>query len=220
MRRSTFRRPKRARAVAGLFDITGVGVVSLGSKTLTITNNVGPFDGVIQDGGIAGGTGGSVTIANGGLATFSGVNTYTGLTTINAGGELDLVCCGSIATSKAVINNGIFDISGLSGPATSIASLSGASTGIVNLGSNTLIITNANGTFAGIIQDGGAGGGLAITGGKEILTGANTYAGSTVITGAHAGGGRLDHRVERHDGECGRHAIGHRPGRSANDDDQ
>jgi autotransporter-associated beta strand protein len=171
-------------SIGGLFDLTGVGVVSVGSKTLTITNNVGPFDGVIQDGGIAGGTGGSVTIANGGLASFSGVNTYTGLTTINAGGELDLICCGSIATSKAVINNGIFDISGLSGPTTSIMSLSGASTGIVNLGSNTLVITNANGTFAGVIQDGGAGGGLAITGGKEILTGASTYSGSTVITGA------------------------------------
>ena len=171
-------------SIGGLFDPTGVGVVSLGSKTLTITNNVGPFDGVIQDGGIAGGTGGSVTIANGGLASFSGVNTYTGLTTINTGGELDLICCGSIATSKAVINNGIFDISGLSGPATSIASLSGASTGIVNLGSNTLVITNANGTFAGVIQDSGAGGGFAITGGKEVLTGANSYTGSTVVTGA------------------------------------
>ena len=63
-------------------------------------------------------------------------------------------------------------------------SFSGASTGIVNLGANTLTITNANGTFAGVIQDGGAGGGLAITGGKEILTGANTYTGSTVVTGA------------------------------------
>ena len=68
--------------------------------------------------------------------------------------------------------------------ATSIASFSGASTGIVNLGTNTLTITNANGTFAGVIQDSGAGGGLAITGGKEVLTGANSYTGSTVVTGA------------------------------------
>jgi hypothetical protein len=63
-------------------------------------------------------------------------------------------------------------------------SLSGASTGVVNLGANTLTITNANGTFAGVIQDGGAGGGLAITGGREILTGTSTYTGSTTITGA------------------------------------
>jgi autotransporter-associated beta strand protein len=170
-------------SVAGLFDPTGMGVVSLGAKTLTITNNVGPFNGVIQDGGIGGGTGGSLMIANGGLATFGGANTYTGLTAINNGGELDLVGNGSIAHSKAVINNGIFDITGVTGGGTSIASLSGANTGVVNLGINTLTITNANGTFAGVIQDSGTGS-LAITGGKEILTGINTYTGSTTITGA------------------------------------
>jgi autotransporter-associated beta strand protein len=170
-------------SVAGLFDPIGIGVVSLGSKTLTFTSSAGFFNGVIQDGGIGGGTGGNVTIANGGLATFGGVNTYTGLTTINAGGELDMSGNGSIAASKAVINNGIFDISCLCSSSGLITSLSGASTGIVNLGPNTLIITNGNGTFAGVIQDGGAGGGLTIAGGKEILTGANTYTGATTITG-------------------------------------
>ena len=143
-------------SVGGLFDPTGVGVVSLGSKTLTITSNVGTFNGVIADGGIAGGVGGNVTIANGGLETFGGVNTYTGFTTINAGGELDLFLNGSIAASKAVINNGIFDISGIGSGNSSIGSLSGANTGIVILGLNTLTITNANGTFAGVIQDNGA----------------------------------------------------------------
>ncbi len=176
-------------SVAGLFDPTGVGVVSLGSKTLTITSNVGTFNGVIADGGIAGGVGGNVTIANGGLETFGGVNTYTGFTTINAGGELDLFLNGSIAASKAVINNGIFDISGVGSGNSSIGSLSGANTGIVILGLNTLTITNANGTFAGVIQDNGAGGSggrgsLAITGGKQILTGVNTYSGTTTIAGA------------------------------------
>ena len=46
-------------ASAALF---GTGRVSLGSKTLTITSG-SFFNGVIQDGGIAGGTGGGVTIA-------------------------------------------------------------------------------------------------------------------------------------------------------------
>jgi uncharacterized protein with beta-barrel porin domain len=170
--------------IAGLVDFNGTGVVSLGSKTLTITSNVGPFNGVIQDGGIGGGTAGNVTIVNGGLATFGGANIYTGLTMINAGGELDLILHGSIAASKAVINNGIFDTSGTLSQNSSIASLSGANTGIVKLDGSTLTITNANGTFAGIIQDGGFGGSLAITGGKEILTGTSTYSGATTITGA------------------------------------
>ncbi|HEX7925810.1 MAG TPA: autotransporter domain-containing protein [Bradyrhizobium sp.] len=170
-------------SVAGLFDLSGHSVVSLGAKTLTITGGVGIYSGVIQDGGIGGGTGGNVTIASGGLARFGGASTYTGLTTINAGGELDLISGGSIASSKAVINDGIFDIS-RAGGGVSINGLSGTSiAGTVNLGANTLTFTNANGTFAGDIRDGGAGGGVAITGGKEILTGINTYTGATTVTG-------------------------------------
>jgi len=180
---------KAGTSVAGLFDPTGTAKVALGSQTLTITGGSGTFfGGVIQDGGIGGGAGGGLTIAAGGAQQLFGTNTYTGATTINATGELDLISFaghdGSIAMSRAVINNGIFDISCLCGGGTSIMSLSGASSGVVNLGANTLTITNANGTFAGVIQDSGAGGGLAITGGKEVLTGANTYTGSTVVTGA------------------------------------
>ncbi|MCC8983156.1 autotransporter outer membrane beta-barrel domain-containing protein, partial [Bradyrhizobium acaciae] len=170
-------------SVAGLYDPTGGSVVSLGGKTLTITRNASPYDGVIQDGGIGGGTGGNVTIAAGGLAIFGGLNTYTGLTTINGGGQLDLTSGGSIASSKAVINDGVFDIS-RAGGGVSINSLSGTSIfGAVNLGANTLTFANANGTFAGVIRDGGAGGGVVMAGGKEILTGINTYTGSTTING-------------------------------------
>ncbi|PDT75680.1 autotransporter [Bradyrhizobium sp. C9] len=170
-------------SVAGLDDPNGHSVVSLGAKTLTIARAVGTYNGVIQDGGIGGGTGGNVTVAYGALARFGGANTYTGLTTINAGGELDLLSGRSIASSKAVINDGIFDIS-RAGGGVPINSLSGTSiAGTVNLGANTLTFTNANGTFAGVIRDGGAGGGVAVTGGKEVLTGINTYTGATTVTG-------------------------------------
>ncbi|GAB9169059.1 MULTISPECIES: autotransporter-associated beta strand repeat-containing protein [Bradyrhizobium] len=64
---------------------------------------------------------------------------------------------------------------------TSIKSLSGS--GNVNLGANTLTITNGNGTFAGVIDDAGAGGGLTLTGGTQRLTGANTYTGATNVNG-------------------------------------
>jgi len=168
-------------SVAGLFDPSGIGVVSLGSKTLTLTGNVGPFNGVIQDGGIGGGTGGNVTIASGGFATFGGINTYTGLTTINAGGELDLNGSGSIANSSGVANSGTFDISNVTGGGTQINSLTGASTGVVNLGANTLTVNNASGTYAGVIVDGGLGGGLTILSGTQTLSGVNTYTGETQI---------------------------------------
>lgn len=170
-------------SVNALVSATAGSVVALGSKTLTITSG-SFFGGVIQDGGIAGGTGGNLVIANGATQQLYGTNTYTGTTTIASGGQLDLINFGggdgSIATSSNVIANGIFSITGLSG-GTSIKSLSGS--GNVNISANTLTITNGNGTFAGIIGDGGAGGGLVMTGGTEILSGANTYTGTTTVNG-------------------------------------
>lgn len=174
-------------SVNALFSLTDGGIVALGSKTLTITSG-SFFGGVIQDGGIAGGTGGNLVISNGATQQFFGTNTYSGTTIIASGGELDLINFGggdgSIATSSNVIANGFFDITGLSG-GTSIKSLSGS--GNVNIGANTLTITNASGIFAGVIDDGGAGGGLTMAGGTEILSGANTYTGATTV-----GGGRLE----------------------------
>ncbi|WP_245502431.1 autotransporter domain-containing protein [Bradyrhizobium betae] len=169
-------------SVRGLGSPGGNGIVALGSKTLTITSG-STFGGVIQDGGIAGGVGGNLLIANGAVQALSGANTYTGTTTIVSGGELDLVNSGSdgsIATSSNVIVNGIFDTQGLNA-GTSIKSLAGS--GNVNLGANTLTITAGNGTFAGVIDDAGAGGGLTIAGGTQTLTGANTYTGATTING-------------------------------------
>lgn len=170
-------------SVNALVSATADSFVALGSKTLTITSG-SFFGGVIQDGGIAGGTGGNLVIANGATQQLYGTNTYTGTTTIASGGQLDLINFGggdgSIATSRNVIANGIFSITGLSG-GTSIKSLSGS--GNVNIGADTLTITNGNGSFAGIIGDGGFGGGLVMAGGTEVLSGANTYTGTTTVNG-------------------------------------
>jgi autotransporter-associated beta strand protein len=68
-------------SVGGLFDNSGIGRVSLGGQTLTITNG-SSFRGVIQDGGIAGGSGGGLIISAASGQDLSGVNTYTGSTTI------------------------------------------------------------------------------------------------------------------------------------------
>jgi autotransporter-associated beta strand protein len=87
-------------------SIEGDGAVHLGANNLTVGgNNLSTsFSGVIQDGGIPGGTGGSLTKVGTGTLTLSGINTYTGGTAVNAGTlEVD----GSIANSSAVtVNSG------------------------------------------------------------------------------------------------------------------
>jgi autotransporter-associated beta strand protein len=180
---------------ASIKSLSGSGAVALGSQTLTLTGASGTFSGVISDGGLAGGTGGSLILA-GGTEILTGANTYTGSTTINSGATLALGDSGSIATSSGVTANGTFDISQTTSGA-SITTLSGS--GAVALGGQTLTLTNAGDTFSGVIADGGIGGGtggsLILASGTEILTGANTYTGSTTInsgaTLALAGSGAI-----------------------------
>jgi fibronectin-binding autotransporter adhesin len=75
--------------VAGLTvgSIEGAGTYSLGSKILTFgslaTNTT--VSGAIADGGIGGGTGGSIVKVGAGTTVFSGVTAYTGSTAVNAG---------------------------------------------------------------------------------------------------------------------------------------
>jgi autotransporter-associated beta strand protein len=160
-------------AGASIQGLSGSGQVSLGSQNLSLTGH-SAFSGVIADGGLSGGAGGSLTIASGG-ATLSGVNTYTGFTTINAGASLNLAGTGSIAASTNVVDNGGFYIDATSAGA-AITTLSGS--GGVSLGAQTLTLTNASTTFSGGIVGTG---GLTIAAGTETLTGANTYTGATTI---------------------------------------
>ncbi len=198
---------------ASIITLSGSGGVSLGDQTLTLTGANGTFSGVIADGGIAGGTGGKLTIAAG-TETLRGDNTYTGLTTIDLGATLNLVGVGSIADSGDPLVNGTFDISGVSGGGTSVVGLSGS--GHVILGSNTLTLSNAADLFSGVIS--GAGG-LTLAGGIEILTGVNTFTGTTLIDtgatlelGAGAGVGLLagpitDNGLLLFDGGAGSDAV-------------
>jgi autotransporter-associated beta strand protein len=87
-------------------SIEGAGNYFLGSKTLTVLGNnlFAEVSGAIQDGGVAGGTGGSLVKAGGGILTLSGNNSYTGTTTVNAGA---LIVNGSIASSSlTTVNDG------------------------------------------------------------------------------------------------------------------
>jgi autotransporter-associated beta strand protein len=165
-------------------SLSGAGTTFLGSKTLTLGNLNGndTISGVIADGGLSGGTGGSLVKVGTGTLTLSGLNTYTGLTTVSAG-TLALLGGGSIAASSDVnlnANTGTFDISATASGAT-VKTLTGVAGSNVTLGAGTLTLSNASGTFAGTI--GGGVGGLTLAGGTEVLSGVNNYTGMTMVNG-------------------------------------
>jgi autotransporter-associated beta strand protein len=86
-------------------SIEGAGNYQLASKLLTVGgNNLSTeVSGVIQDDRPFGGTGGSLVKVGTGTLTLSGINTYTGPTTVNAG---TLAVNGSIASSPVTVNAG------------------------------------------------------------------------------------------------------------------
>jgi len=113
---------------------------------------------------------------------LSGANTYSGGTTINAGG-IQLGQPNAIPAGSSVTNNGTLDLNTFSD---TINGLSGA--GFVDTvagGTPTLTVGagNASSTFSGVIKN--TSGALALAkigGGVFVLSGANTYSGPTAIT--------------------------------------
>ena len=105
-------------------SIEGAGTYYLGSRTLTVGgNNLSTtVSGTLADGGWSGGSGGSLVKEGLGTLTLSGVNSYSGATTVNAG---DLDITGSLGNTSGVSVNagGTLSGTGLVGPtATTIMS--------------------------------------------------------------------------------------------------
>lgn len=179
-----------------LGSISGSGSITLGAAALTVgdaTNTT--FSGVIS--GTAGDINdASFTKAGTGNLTLSGINTYTGATTINAGtltvdGSLLNSQSFSIATGATMVLNG--DISNtapvaiaaggtldLNDSDETLGLITGA--GDITLGTATLTVgTGANSTFDGTISE--TGNLIKQNAGTITFTNAQTYTGTTTITG-------------------------------------
>jgi autotransporter-associated beta strand protein len=124
----------------------------------------------------------SVTKAGAGTLLFSGLNTYTGATQINAG-KLQVSGGNAIPDSSAVVLANAAGASLDLAASETIASLAGGGAlgGNVTLGANTLTTggDNSSTTFSGVLS--GTGGLTKAGTGTFTLTGSNTYTGTTTI---------------------------------------
>ena len=183
--------------------LTGTGTASLsGAITLFGNSSIGGTGNTFTLSGIIGESGGARTLTKAGSGTLilSGANTYSGATTVSAGtlsvshaDALGTTVAGTTVSSGAALNingvsigaealtisgTGISSAGALTGTGTS--SLSGA----VTLAANSSIGGTGNTlTLSGIIGESGGTRTLTKVGtGTLILSGANTYGGTTTVS--------------------------------------
>ena len=132
---------------------------------------------------------GSFTKTGAGTTTLSAANTFSGLTTVSAG-VLNLTNALALQNSAIVTTGaGTVTFTGFTTPV--LGGLSGASgdltTVIPGFASTTALSLNAASgsvTYGGVIGDGLGGGDMTLTkngAGTQILSGANTYTGATIV---------------------------------------
>lgn len=151
--------------IAQTADDTAVVSVSSG-RTATIAGIIfGTADGTFQKTGA-------------GTLILTGVNIYTGATTVSEG-TLQISGAGTIGvdTDLTVTTGATFDQNGI---ATSVGSISGGGSILLGAADMTTGASGLDTDFSGVIS--GAGGLIQDGAGTQTLSGANTYTGTTTIT--------------------------------------
>ncbi len=175
---------------------TSTAVINLNGGTLNMNNNaigdgttpitLNAAAGILSNVSSINGAGGLTTTGTTGqILTLTGTNSYSGNTTIGAGGGT-VIANGATAMGNggALVNNGgTLDLDGFS---QSVAGLSGTGGIITNNGAApvTLTVTAGTGTFAGTLQNGTSPLALSLNSGANITLSsatAHTYTGPTSI---------------------------------------
>jgi len=164
--------------------ISGAGSFRLGSKNLTIgTNNTSTtVSGVIADGGLGGGVGGSLTKVGTATLTLSGANTFTGGTTLDSGtlivnnnsalgtGTLTITSASGATTLGSTVNNTTINNAIVLQSDVSVSTAGFGQNFIMNgnvdVGATSRTITGV--TLGGQVQFGT--GGISGTGGVNFVT--------------------------------------------------
>ena len=185
-------------------SIAGTGNYFLGGNQLTVGSNnlTTTVGGAISDGGSSGGTGASLVKVGTGTLILSGVNTYTGGTTISAG-AIQVGNNSAVGTGPVTLDGGAFQ-AGAAGLAFSNAFAINTTGGTIDTQANSLTISgpiqNGNGTTGALNK---AGSGTLVLSGTSSYTGATNVNAGTLQAGkanafapvsafAVAGGAALD----------------------------
>lgn len=144
-----------------LGSLAGGGTFSLGNRSLIVggNNSSTTFSGVIQDGGVSGGAGGSLVKVGTGKLSLSGIQAFTGATDVNAGnlnvnGSLESSSVVNVNTGGTLSGNGKFGKVNINGgtvdPGNSIGTIH--VNGPFNMGPNSKYYAEINGAASDRIE--------------------------------------------------------------------
>jgi fibronectin-binding autotransporter adhesin len=167
----------------GTLQWNGSNTDDISGRLTMVTGKTATFDtngnNVTFASAIGGGTTGALTKTGAGTLTLSGNNTYTGGTIISAG-TLALSGASSLANTGALtVSGGTFDLGTVSDTVGAVTLTSGTIAGTTGVLTGTSYAIQS-GTISAIL--GGSGALTKSTTGTVMLTGANSYSGTTTIS--------------------------------------
>ncbi len=175
-------------SLASSADSSGTAIVqnASGSSAATLTVNGTTstnFAGILQDG--TGGNALSLTKSGSSTLTLSGASTYTGATTVSNGSLTVGVNNAIGSSSNVIVSGGTLAVGSFNDTVAGLQLASGSITGSTGVLTSTSAFDLRNGSVSAIL--GGSAGLNKSTADSVTLSAANTYSGTTAISGGSLG---------------------------------
>ncbi|MEI6603709.1 MAG: autotransporter-associated beta strand repeat-containing protein [Verrucomicrobiota bacterium] len=167
----------------GTLQFTGASASTARDFTLTAatTGTIDVTTGALTISGASAATAGALTKTGAGTLTLGGANNHTGLTTVSAG-TLAYGIENALGSGAVTVSGGTLDISSFNDAVGVVTLTSGSITGSTGVLSGASYALTGAGNISAIL---GGAGSLTKTGAATVttLSGSNTYAGVTTLTG-------------------------------------